>query len=116
MICCVPMFPFTSLHFPSVSQVVLVGDHCQLGPVVMDKGAARAGLGQSLFERLVLLGAKPHRLQVRSSGRAQVLGHLPFPAGMCLCAYAARVCTRRLKLPSCCAVAPCRRSGMQAPV
>lgn len=46
-------------------QVVLVGDHCQLGPVVMDKAAARAGLGQSLFERLVLLGAHPHRLQVR---------------------------------------------------
>lgn len=47
-----------------LAQVVLVGDHCQLGPVVMDKAAARAGLGQSLFERLVLLGAKPHRLQV----------------------------------------------------
>jgi regulator of nonsense transcripts 1 len=46
-------------------QVVLVGDHCQLGPVVMDKAAARAGLGQSLFERLVLLGARPHRLQVQ---------------------------------------------------
>lgn len=41
-----------------------MGDHCQLGPVVMDKAAARAGLGQSLFERLVLLGARPHRLQV----------------------------------------------------
>lgn len=50
-----------SLH---LLQVVLVGDHCQLGPVVMDKAAARAGLGQSLFERLVLLGARPHRLQV----------------------------------------------------
>ncbi len=47
--------------------MVLVGDHCQLGPVVMDKAAARAGLGQSLFERLVLLGAKPHRLQARPS-------------------------------------------------
>ncbi|KAL2901632.1 Regulator of nonsense transcripts 1-like protein [Bienertia sinuspersici] len=36
-------------------QVVLVGDHCQLGPVIMCKKAARAGLAQSLFERLVCL-------------------------------------------------------------
>jgi len=63
-------------------QVVLVGDHCQLGPVVMDKAAARAGLGQSLFERLVLLGAKPHRLQARSACLDDV-PHLllPDPAG-----------------------------------
>ena len=46
-------------------QVVLVGDHCQLGPVVMCKRAARAGLGQSLFERLIVLGRKPIRLQVQ---------------------------------------------------
>eukprot|EP00252_Welwitschia_mirabilis_P000533 TRINITY_DN10503_c0_g1_i5.p1 TRINITY_DN10503_c0_g1~~TRINITY_DN10503_c0_g1_i5.p1 ORF type:complete len:1206 (+),score=237.50 TRINITY_DN10503_c0_g1_i5:291-3908(+) len=46
-------------------QVVLVGDHCQLGPVIMCKKAARAGLAQSLFERLVLLGVKPFRLQVQ---------------------------------------------------
>ena len=45
-------------------QAVLVGDHCQLGPVIINKKAARAGLCQSLFERLVLLGIKPHRLQV----------------------------------------------------
>ena len=36
-------------------QLVLVGDHCQLGPVVMCKKAAKAGLGQSLFERMVML-------------------------------------------------------------
>ena len=36
-------------------QVILVGDHCQLGPVVMCKKAAAAGLSQSLFERLVRL-------------------------------------------------------------
>jgi regulator of nonsense transcripts 1 len=47
-----------------VKQVVLVGDHCQLGPVIMCKKAARAGLAQSLFERLVILGVKPFRLQV----------------------------------------------------
>lgn len=46
-------------------QLILVGDHCQLGPVVMCKGAARAGLAQSLFERLVLLGIRPLRLEVQ---------------------------------------------------
>lgn len=64
-------------------QVVLVGDHqvcllChfypqvnssfpsqQLGPVIMNKKAARAGLTQSLFERLVVLGNRPIRLQVQ---------------------------------------------------
>lgn len=44
---------------------MLVGDHCQLGPVVMCKKAARAGLSQSLFERLVVLGTRPIRLQVQ---------------------------------------------------
>ncbi|KAG2302149.1 hypothetical protein Bca52824_030800 [Brassica carinata] len=48
-----------------VKQVVLVGDHCQLGPVIMCKKAACAGLGQSLFECLLLLGIKPIRLQVQ---------------------------------------------------
>jgi regulator of nonsense transcripts 1 len=46
-------------------QIVLVGDHCQLGPVVMYKAAAKAGLTQSLFERLVLIGIRPIRLQVQ---------------------------------------------------
>ncbi|GIL94261.1 hypothetical protein Vretimale_509 [Volvox reticuliferus] len=46
-------------------QVILVGDHCQLGPVIMCKKAAEAGLCQSLFERLRLLGVKPIRLQVQ---------------------------------------------------
>ncbi|VDP10688.1 unnamed protein product [Schistosoma margrebowiei] len=46
-------------------QVVLVGDHCQLGPVITCKKAASAGLTQSLFERFVLLGIRPIRLQVR---------------------------------------------------
>lgn len=46
-------------------QLVLVGDHCQLGPVVLSKAAARAGLTQSLFERLMLLGVKPIRLAVQ---------------------------------------------------
>jgi len=46
-------------------QLVMVGDHCQLGPVVMCKKAARAGLSRSLFERLILLGIRPVRLQVQ---------------------------------------------------
>jgi regulator of nonsense transcripts 1 len=46
-----------------VKQLVLVGDHCQLGPVVMCKKAAGAGLSQSLFERLVVLGIHPIRLE-----------------------------------------------------
>lgn len=48
-----------------VKQLVLVGDHCQLGPVVMCKKAAKAGLTQSLFERLVLLNNRPIRLEVQ---------------------------------------------------
>eukprot|EP00923_Selenidium_pygospionis_P023654 GHVN01041187.1.p1 GENE.GHVN01041187.1~~GHVN01041187.1.p1 ORF type:complete len:635 (+),score=84.59 GHVN01041187.1:751-2655(+) len=48
-----------------VKQVILVGDHCQLGPVIMCKKAAKAGLSQSLFERLVNLGIRPIRLEVQ---------------------------------------------------
>jgi regulator of nonsense transcripts 1 len=36
-----------------------------LGPVILNKKAARAGLSQSLFERLVILGVRPVRLQVQ---------------------------------------------------
>lgn len=46
-------------------QVILVGDHCQLGPVIMCKKAARAGLSRSFFERLILRGIHPVRLQVQ---------------------------------------------------
>jgi regulator of nonsense transcripts 1 len=46
-------------------QVVLVGDHQQLGPVIMNKKAAKAGLSQSLFERVVILGHAPIRLTVQ---------------------------------------------------
>ena len=44
---------------------IIVGDHCQLGPVVLSKNAAKAGLKMSLFERLVKLKLKPHMLQVQ---------------------------------------------------
>ncbi|KAI0838658.1 P-loop containing nucleoside triphosphate hydrolase protein [Hypoxylon sp. FL0890] len=46
-------------------QAVLVGDHKQLGPVIMNKKAAKAGLNQSLFERLVRLGFTPIRLNIQ---------------------------------------------------
>ena len=46
-------------------QVVLVGDHQQLGPVIMNKVAAKAGMQQSLFERLVKLRVRPIRLEVQ---------------------------------------------------
>lgn len=46
-------------------QVVLVGDHQQLGPVVACKKAANAGMARSLFERLILLGIRPVRLEVQ---------------------------------------------------
>jgi regulator of nonsense transcripts 1 len=46
-------------------QVVLVGDHQQLGPVIMNKKAAKAGLSTSLFERLVHLGCVPIRLETQ---------------------------------------------------
>ena len=45
--------------------VILVGDHCQLGPVVVNKVAAKAGLKQSMFERLIALGVRPVRLEVQ---------------------------------------------------
>lgn len=46
-------------------QVVFVGDHQQLGPVIMNKSASTAGLSQSMFERLVMMGVRPIRLQVQ---------------------------------------------------
>mmetsp|Transcript_47389 Transcript_47389/g.60860 ORF Transcript_47389/g.60860 Transcript_47389/m.60860 type:complete len:1045 (+) Transcript_47389:20-3154(+) len=46
-------------------QLVMVGDQCQLGPVVMCKKAAKAGLTISLFERLIRLGIRPIRLEVQ---------------------------------------------------
>lgn len=46
-------------------QLVLVGDHQQLGPVVGCKAAANAGLSKSLFERFISLGHRPIRLTVQ---------------------------------------------------
>lgn len=46
-------------------QLVFVGDQCQLGPVITAKRAAVAGLGQSMFERLMSLGTRPIRLVIQ---------------------------------------------------
>ena len=46
-------------------QVILVGDHCQMGPVVMSRDAGEAGLSCTTFERLVKIGHKPHRLEIQ---------------------------------------------------
>lgn len=45
--------------------VVLVGDHCQLGPVIMCKQTIMQGLSMSLFERLIRMGNRPIRLQIQ---------------------------------------------------
>jgi hypothetical protein len=44
--------------------VVLVGDHCQLPPVVQGQQAAQQGLQLSLFERLIQAGLPSAMLQV----------------------------------------------------
>lgn len=46
-------------------QIILVGDHQQLGPVILERKAGDAGLKQSLFERLISLGHVPIRLEVQ---------------------------------------------------
>lgn len=46
-------------------QLIIVGDHCQLGPVVMCKKAAVHGLAQSLYDRLCAVQIKPFRLEVQ---------------------------------------------------
>lgn len=47
------------------NKIVLVGDHCQLGPVIMCKQTVMQGLNMSLFERLIRLGNRPLRLQIQ---------------------------------------------------
>lgn len=55
------MIPITK----GAKQVILIGDHKQLGPVVTNRAALKAGLLQLLFERLVALGHVPVRLEVQ---------------------------------------------------
>ncbi len=44
-------------------QLILIGDQAQLGPVILCKKAAKAGLGRSLFERMMQLGHHPIMLE-----------------------------------------------------
>jgi regulator of nonsense transcripts 1 len=46
-------------------RVVLVGDHKQLGPLIINNSAKKGGLGVSLFERLILLGMVPKKLELQ---------------------------------------------------
>ena len=46
-------------------KVVIVGDNKQLGPVVISRRVANAGLKLSLYERLIKLGIQPIRLLVQ---------------------------------------------------
>jgi regulator of nonsense transcripts 1 len=46
-------------------QLILVGDHKQLGSVIIDKRAAKAGLKRSLFERMIDLNIRPVRLEIQ---------------------------------------------------
>ncbi|ORC87767.1 putative regulator of nonsense transcripts 1, putative,nonsense mRNA reducing factor 1 [Trypanosoma theileri] len=46
-------------------QVIFIGDHCQLRPVVSSLAAEKAGLHRSLFERLLYVGHRAFRLDVQ---------------------------------------------------
>jgi len=46
-------------------QLVLIGDHCQLPPVILSRGANKRGLGISLLERLVRNGVKVNLLDTQ---------------------------------------------------
>ena len=46
-------------------QIILVGDHFQLGPIIKCKLAEKAGLENSLFRRLIDLGHKPYMLGIQ---------------------------------------------------
>lgn len=46
-------------------QVIMVGDHKQLGPVITDSSCSKANFGRSMFERLIQSGIKPICLTVQ---------------------------------------------------
>ena len=53
--------------------VILVGDHCQLGPVIMCKKAAKAGLNQSLFESAKKFFLAQNYLSIYGSGILRIM-------------------------------------------
>ncbi|CAN6996245.1 unnamed protein product [Brassica oleracea var. botrytis] len=53
------------LQLPGLRHAVLIGDEKQLPAMIQSKIASEAGLGRSLFERLVLLGHKKQLLNMQ---------------------------------------------------
>ena len=49
----------------NAQQAILVGDHRQLGPIVVSRAAAKARYDMPLMQRLVLLGVKPAVLRTQ---------------------------------------------------
>lgn len=47
------------------TNLVLVGDHKQLGPTILSKEVVKCGFKQSLFERLLRIGVAPYLLSVQ---------------------------------------------------
>ncbi|KAG8066101.1 hypothetical protein GUJ93_ZPchr0004g39747 [Zizania palustris] len=56
---------FIPLRLHSLKHVVLVGDDCQLRPMVKSQVCKEAGFGISLFERLVVLDFEKHLLNIQ---------------------------------------------------
>lgn len=54
-------------------RLVVVGNHKQLPPVIKSREAEAGGLGRSLFQRLMELGAPSDMLQVRVLYLAQAV-------------------------------------------
>jgi len=52
-----------------LQRLVLIGDHCQLPPVVQHQVLERCGLGQSMFQRLVRLGVDAVVLDAQGRSR-----------------------------------------------
>ncbi|KII63208.1 Regulator of nonsense transcripts 1 [Thelohanellus kitauei] len=55
------LIPISLCH----GQLIMVGDHRQLAPVVLNKSAIERGLSLSMFERLIRTGVVPFRLNVQ---------------------------------------------------
>lgn len=61
--------PLALVAFLRAPKVVLGGDHLQLGPTVISPRAAQAGLGRSLFERLIARFGEGHSTLLREQHR-----------------------------------------------
>ncbi|ORD99692.1 RENT1 [Hepatospora eriocheir] len=61
--CTEPLSLIPCVYNPS--QLILVGDHKQLGPTVLNKDVIKCGFKQSLFERLLKLDYIPYLLTVQ---------------------------------------------------